>query len=82
MSSKDLLIFANKWVLQMYSDLLKSFGKTWNKVFNLNKDIFIDGMTVEEILYASNTYGLGFQTWRIMKNEDKHWDEDCFDENV
>lgn len=35
-----------------------------------------EGMSVEEILNEAETFGLGFHTWRMMRNEEKHWDED------
>lgn len=41
-----------------------------------------EAMSVEEMLNEAETFGLGFHTWRMMRNEEKHWDEDSYDETV
>ena len=42
--------------------------------------MYRDGMSIEEAIKDSETFGLSFQTWKMLKNDDHTWDDDYFDD--
>ena len=41
--------------------------------------MYKDGMTIQEAFKEAETFGLSFQTWRLMKNEEPNFDEGWFE---
>lgn len=42
--------------------------------------MYRDGMSVEEAVRDAETFGLSFQTWKLLRNEEHSWDDDYFDD--